>query len=222
MKIIKHSSIILSGLLLVSCGESSFSGTTSRSVPTSETNDPSGGDSSTTTDNNMPDEDKTADATPCVDKSKTTVNLLTTNVKNNAAGQMIRYEVSLLDCMGNPKPIPEAPLLFDVDAVALFDITNFKVPYSVQDSSSNTLASGGMNLISGSDLFGVAGVNRYHWRIDSFTIKNGDKKLYLNLDVSNLAWQPSTGATADAAYVFSTYLRIGDAEPVEQKVTWEN
>lgn len=235
MKMAPSWAATLATFLVVACGESSFSGGSGgRQMPTANTDDakpetigdesPDGAGGGETGGENG-EENSTGNAQDCAEnpQDRTQVRLLTDAVKNNAANQLVRYELSLVDCEGNPKPIPRAPLLFDINAQATFDLNAQKLPFVIQNASGESIASGKMNLIQGSDLFGVKGSNYFHWRIDEFSFDNADKKLYLNVDVSNLGWQPfnqqeRTGNT----YTFATYLRIGDADPVEQKVKWTN
>lgn len=207
----------LATLLIVACGESTFSGGSGgRQLPATRTEDAKAG---------KVGHESPGESQDCTvnQHDRTQVRLLTDAVKNNAADQLVRYELWLVDCEGNPKSIPEAPLLFDINAQATFDLNSQQLPFVMQDVQGASIASGKMNLIRGSDLFGVQGNNYFHWRIDQFSFDNVGDKLYLNVNVSNLGWQPfNSQERTGTAYTFATFLRIGDADPVEQMVKWEN
>ncbi len=158
---------------------------------------------------------------PCTDAGITQVRLLTVSAYNNAANQTLRYEVSLVDCDGKPKPIPQAPLLFDIDSQSM-DITQREVPYTIENSQKQVVTSGNTSVVSGSDLFGNQEASRFHWKADNLQIPATDYKFYFVADVSNrnmtefgVILPPTSGEVQ-----FDTYLRIGDAQPVQQKIKW--
>lgn len=226
--------VFLVTYFIVACGESSFSGGSGgRQFPVAQSGDaepdtvgeesPDGAGGSETGGHSESPNNSTGDVQDCVGhpQDRTQVRLLTDTVKNNAANQLLRYELWLVDCHGNPKPIPKAPLLFDINAQATFDLNAQKLSFVIQNAQGTSVTNGKMNLIRGSDLFGVQGDNYFHWRIDAFSFDNADKKLYLNVDVSNLGWQPfNPQERIGGTYTFATYLRIGDADAVEQPVKW--
>ncbi len=223
MKTIPSWAASLATFLLVACGESSFSAGQSRGEAPRNKEPLTSEVKPGNLDAESPGGTNSSDCTSNP-QDRTQVRLLTDAVKNNATNQIVRYELWLVDCYGNPKPIPKAPLLFDINAQATFDVSSQKVPFVIQNEQGASVTSGKMNLIRGSDLFGVKGNNYFHWRIDEFSFDNTDKRLYLNLDVSNLGWQPFSGdeARSGTEFTFTTYLKIGDANPVEQKVKWTN
>lgn len=213
MKLVQIMLLALTTALAASCAESSFSSSDSKKTPAAQKQEPA----------QKPDvaAGSAVPAEPCTDSGVTQVKLLTSSVKNNTANQTLRYEVSLLDCKGQPKPIPQAPLLFDIDSQT-FELTAKATPYVIENSQGQTVTSGSMEKVDGSDLFGKQSETHYHWKADNLQIPGTDYKFFFIADVSNRImtefgsmFPPTSGSVQ-----FDTYLRIGDAAPVQQKITW--
>lgn len=214
MKLLRTMLITIAAVLATSCSESSFSSSDNKKTPVAA-KEPMAKPQP------VPASDVAVPSDPCTDSGVTQVKLLTLSAKNNSANQTLRYEVSLLDCNGKPLPIPQAPLLFDVDSQSM-ELTARATQFTIQDSQGQTVTSGSMEKIDGSDLFGKQSETHYHWKADNLQIPVTDYKFYFIADVSNrimtefgVMMPPTSGSVQ-----FDTYLRIGDAAPVQQKITW--
>lgn len=223
--------LIILGITFAACGKSSFievernedsavsedaKPQETEQLPTSESIDPIDQPDS----NQQPTESENCFEEP---QDKTKVKLLTQSVRMNAQNQWLEYEVSLIDCWGNPKPIPEAPLLFDIDAVSVRRISH-GLNFTLNNSSGESTTQGTLDFITGVDLFGQQGPHFFHWSLATLNVKNDSMKITLRVDVSNLQWRSYEGRNEriNGGYEFSTFLRLGDASPVEQKVKWLN
>lgn len=233
MKRMQITLLALVGFIATACAESSFNSGEGKKAPTAPSKTVS------TQPSQIP---QTADGTnsgvsdplpagvppstpagtqPCTDAGITQVRLLTASAYNNAANQSLRYELSLVDCDGKPKPIPQAPLLFDIDSQSM-DITQREVPYTIENTAKQSVATGTAAVVSGSDLFGNQEASRFHWKADNLHIPATDYKFYFVADVSKrimtefgVMLPPTSGEVQ-----FKTYLRIGDALPVQQEIKW--
>lgn len=209
LKVILSSGI---AIFLASCSSSKFEGSSSTKKP-------------------VPKEQPAVVATPaptpepCNDTGTTVAKLLTNSISNNAANQVIRYELSISDCVGGTKTIQANVVMFDTDSmVALASVRD--IPYTVESQNHVQIASGMLLRVDGSDLFGKTGSNYYYNRTsENLPIPPNSKSIFLNIDFSNTEHnrlENAESATRPAQQSIDTYLKFGDAAPVTQPVTFLN
>lgn len=194
------------------CKSSEFSGEGSPSAPAATP-------SPTPTTTLIPS--PTITPSPCVGDGVTQAKLLTTGVVSQAANQFLDYDVQLVDCNGNPKALNNAILRFDLDAVTNASILPLPYELSVSTNASNKI-SDKLQAISGSDLFGKTGKNYSYWQTQSISFVPQSAVIRLRIDVSNRLILPinSTSSSKLTAPVsIPTYLKLGEAAPVQQNIT---
>ncbi len=146
---------------------------------------------------------------------KTSVKLLTPTIKNGAPGNKVSYELQLLDCKGNPRPLSAQFIRFDVDAEV--DDT-FPLSYVVTVGSQTV--SGILEVVEGVDLFGKTGEEYFHHKTDqAVTLTSAALTAILTIDLKGQRHDP-IGAGSGGSFSCASYLRFGDAEPVAQTVTF--
>jgi hypothetical protein len=147
----------------------------------------------------------------CIDPPKTTVNLRTQQVRNATAGEIIEYEIFVTDCNGKRLPINANYILFDIDAEVSQPTAN---SYTIENGPQGT-----MQVIEGVDLFGKAGPNYFHSRTDqTITINNQTKSAILKIGLLGERYSPIGNPGAPGSFQLPTYLRFGNAQPVQQNV----
>ena len=145
----------------------------------------------------------------------TTANLLTPTVKNGSQGNFLEYELSIADCSGNPRPLTADKILFDIDATLLGSGVNKPLAYQVA-SADNSLKGVLLN-IQGTDLFGRSGANFHHYATDqSINFATKTPSLKLRIELAGLLMRTTTTKGTTAPNQVATYLRIGQANPVQQ------
>jgi hypothetical protein len=145
----------------------------------------------------------------------TNANLLTPSVKNGSPGNYLEYELSIADCSGKPRPLTAEKILFDIDATLLGSGVNKPLSYQVA-STDNTLK-GILQNIQGTDLFGRTGANFHHYATDqSINFATNATSMKLRIELAGLLMRTTTTKGTTAPNQVATYLRIGQASPVQQ------
>ena len=145
----------------------------------------------------------------------TNANLLTPSVKNGSPGNYLEYELSIADCSGNPRPLTAEKILFDIDATLLGSGVN--KPLSYQVTSTDNSLKGILQNIQGTDLFGRTGANFHHYATDqSINFATKATSVKLRIELAGLLMRTTTTKGTTAPNQVATYLRIGQASPVQQ------
>lgn len=144
----------------------------------------------------------------------TQVKLLTTGVNLAIENQEIDYEISVLSCKdGSVVPINDQSIFFDLDLRYSGKLP--AIAYSIVDSATKeSIVSGDLQVVNGSDLFGKVGAGYTHWKTESvsFTSKVEKVHLIINLKKAKLNTYEKNSTTADS------YLRMGKASAVTQPI----
>lgn len=162
----------------------------------------------------------TPSSSPCVGDGITQVKLLTASIQVKAPNQFVDYDIQWTDCFGNPKAISNANLKFDINAVT--DAFMQPVPYKLSLSDNSTAAvSANFQGIQGSDLFGNTSSKYAYWQTQSISYVPQATTIRLRIDLSNRQIAPITSPTLTITSPVSipTFLKLGDAPPVQQNIT---
>lgn len=167
----------------------------------------------------------------CKETGVTVAQLLSNQIFNGAAQQVLRYRLSMKDCAGQQTPITAHEILFDINGRVPAGTTARPLQYTVSaESGSNgiygNLASGQLATIRGQDLFGVANPQFWHYRTNQPIAVNPQmKSVIFTVDISGLTHHtfnapfPYIGPKVE---VIDTILRFGTATPVKQPVNFVN
>ena len=207
---------LMSLVLISSCKSSEFSGEGNRAAPAAT---PTPTPLPTVTMTPVPT--ATMTPSPCVGDGLTQAKLLTTSIVGQAAAQYLDYDVQLTDCNGNPKALSNAVLSFDLNAVTDSGFAALPYELSVSTNASNKI-SDKLQGIPGSDLFGKTGSNYAHWQTQSISFVPQSATIRLRIDVSNRLILPigsSSSTKLTAPVSIPSYLKLGDAAPVQQNIT---
>lgn len=162
----------------------------------------------------------TPSPSPCIGNGISQIKLLTASIQVKAANQFVDYDVQWTDCFGNPKAISNANLKFDMNAVT--DAFMQPVPYrlSLSDNSTNAI-SDNFQGVQGSDLFGNVSSKFAYWQTRSLSYVPQATTIRLRIDLSNHQFAPITSQTLTitAPVSIPTFLKLGDAPPVQQNIT---
>ena len=145
----------------------------------------------------------------------TNAKLLTPAGKYGSPGNYLEYELSIVDCSGNPRPLTAEKILFDIDATLLGSGVN--KPLSYQVASTDNSLKGILQNIQGTDLFGRTGANFHHYSTDqSINFATKATSMKLRIELAGLMMRTTTTKGTTAPNQVATYLRIGQAIPVQQ------
>lgn len=163
----------------------------------------------------------------CTSAGTTVARLISNRVVNGAPGQLLQYELSMLDCQGVQTPITANIILFDINATLDAAQTGgFGLPYSVTIPNGPIAGQGILNGIRGSDLFGNISPSYFHYSTNTLiNLPAQIRSIILSVDLSNeVNHTPGTvpGGPFPPLEIISTFLRFGNATPVEQRVTFVN
>ena len=144
----------------------------------------------------------------------TRVRLLSPEVASGAPDNHFTYEISAVDCEGNPLPSLEGTLDFDIGAVTTTLAQG--LPYRTFDTDNPQ--TGTLGRIQGRDLFGNTG-DRYEFFRTNSAVK-------LNLESKSVKIRIDLGGTFIEAYTpedknkgtVATYLKFGLSAAVKQSV----
>ncbi len=221
MRILSFIAINLSLLAFCGCNQGSdFTGNNAKKTPPAQTKSPQVSDPQDS--NGSPaDGDQFSGGDQCTESGVTKVRLLTESIPNQAPQQWIEYDVRLEDCDGNLIPVVNRPILFDLDASISPNVVN--ISYSISNIAGETPFSTDGELLyqPNKDLFGKTGSNYAHWMTEPVTINSQHTALHLTIKMSNLL---ITSLNDSGIFEFSvpSYLRFGDAAPVQQDVKIKN
>lgn len=204
--------MLLTPITITACKNGEFSSDGSRAAPAA---------SPSPSPTISPVPSATVTPSPCVGDGLTQAKLLTTSIVAQAANQYLDYDVQLTDCNGNPKALSNAALRFDLDAMT--DAGTVALPYelSVSTSASNKI-SDKLQPVPGSDLFGKKGPMYSYWQTQSISFVPESATIRLRIDVSNRMIVPINSISEKkltAPISVPTYLKLGEAAPVQQNVT---
>ncbi len=154
---------------------------------------------------------------PACDASQasiTQVKLLSSGINFSLANQTLRYELSVVSCKdGSIIPIKDQNVSFDLNATSLNGFPN--IAYSVLNAAdSKSIASGKLNSIIGSDLFGHTG-DYAHWETDALNYATALDKVILEIELDNV----QLTITDKKATTVDSYLKVGNAAAVTQALT---
>lgn len=150
----------------------------------------------------------------CVDETlKTKVKLLTLTVANGVPGNEISYEISVVDCNGDSKPVSGKFVLFDIDAeVETVSANTYLAKVGLQSTS------GTLDPVEGVDLFGKTGPDYFHHKTDkTISLTQTTSAVILTIDLHGESFMLMNG-NADGTFLVNTHLKFGDADPVTQPV----
>lgn len=157
----------------------------------------------------------------CDENGVTKASLLTASTKNQTAGNYIDYQISLADCAGWSMVLQNKPILFDLDA---FIQGSYSLRYDVNDG--NSIYSGELKHVSGSDLFGNQGSSFGHWATAPIPFTTSVRVVTLRIHLmggkfipNEEAYRGTTSITQD--FYIKTFLRFGEAQPVTKKVLFQ-
>ncbi|MBC7658806.1 MAG: hypothetical protein H7249_03775 [Chitinophagaceae bacterium] len=148
------------------------------------------------------------------DTNITTVKLLSTGIDLSAKSQVVDYELSIVSCKdGSVVPFNNQPVAFDLNLKMGGDFAS--AAYAILDTTSKkATTSGRLSQVDGSDLFGNVGIGYSHFVTKSLSFASNVDKVLLEITLTNA--QLSTEHPNDP--LAQTYLKIGDAAPVQQDV----
>ena len=166
---------------------------------------------------------------PCTTAGTTVVKLQTQSVRNKSPGQIIKYELSMNDCQGVQTPITATSILFDLNAIFTLSAPGAiagSLPYTVTTMEGAPLGTGSLEVVPGQDLFGVSNPQHWHYRTNNpLNFPPATNRILLNVDISNTEnHRPDTptGGPFPPTELISSFLKFGNANPVEQPVTFQN
>jgi hypothetical protein len=158
-----------------------------------------------------------AEQTPTTCSSKagsiTKVALLSSGINLAIDNQTLRYELSVLSCKdGSVIPIKDQTISFDLN---LSTLNGFKdIAYSVLNpTTSKVIASGPLDTVRGSDLFGNKG-EVAHWVTKSLSYSSNLDKVILEINLKNIRLQSQREGDSEA----ESYLQVGTASAITQKL----
>ncbi len=162
----------------------------------------------------------------CTDHGQTSAQLLSTTIVNGAMNQLLRYKVSIKNCLGQAAPLTATHILFDMDAFVPQPMQVKNLSYLITAENTNAvLGSGVMQAVHGHDLFGVAGLDRFHHRTNNIiNLPAGIQTVNFAVDLSGFIHHNFMYANirAPAIETINTFLRFGNAAPVTQPVQFQN
>lgn len=160
----------------------------------------------------------------CTADGVTHAKLLSKSVKNDTPGQFIEYQLFVTDCEGKVRDVSSDLILFDLNSVTDGGMNALR--FQVQTTKRVQIASGGMEVVKGKDLFGNASPTYFHYRTD--------KRIEFSVPSKSFIFriEPGHGRETAAANMgtaaalgdqeIETYLRFGSASTVKQVVTFIN
>ncbi len=157
--------------------------------------------------------------TDCTSTGVTQANLLTKDLTNYATN-VVEYEVYLTDCDGKIKTLNSEFMSFDVNATAAGIGKGIGLSYEISDSKSGgSLANGTLAEINGTDLFGNAGSQYYHYQTEQpVKVTSGSQSFKLRITLpAACCTRPETGDPAGDQLIDS-FLKLGKAAPVKKVV----
>lgn len=156
----------------------------------------------------------------CKKDGVTKVKLLTSKIPNNTAQQWVEYEVRLEDCDGKSIPVKDRPILFDIDATISPMGNNIGYAISNLPGDKDFQNSGTLKFQSNKDLFGKVGPNYAFWMTDPITI-DASSALHLTVKMGGFYIQ-SLSDPGLLEFKVQSFLRFGDAVPVQQEIIVSN
>lgn len=154
----------------------------------------------------------------CGDAGATQARLLTPTIDVEAADAHLEYEIYRTDCDGVVQVFAADKILFDLDAWGAYT----DIDATITQEGSTPLPTK-MKLTIGSDLFGHTGDSWAHQETtEKVEVKGAAKSVRLRIDLAgrNLSPRemPTGGPAADGSVPIPTYLRFGDATPIQVDV----
>ncbi len=147
----------------------------------------------------------------CGANGVTKVKLLSDYLASGQPGNHLIYAISAVDCDGKNLEKRIGHIDFDIGAYStIIDGLNYKVGSS--DESRD------LKRVPGRDLFGNSGETFQFYRTDEVVELGADsKEIRIRIELGGAELEPYTEKDI-ANGTIATYLRFGDAEPVEQSV----
>lgn len=221
MRLISNFVLICSLFGIVSCNQGSdFTAQNAKKSPPAPT--PVTGPSNQSDGNGETPPDNTTVGTvgDCKKDGVTKVKLLTSTIPNNAPQQWVEYEVRLVDCDGKSIPVKDRPILFDIDATISPMGNNIAYEISNLPGEKSFQKSGTLKFQPNKDLFGKVGPNYAFWMTDPITIEDSNA-LHLTTKMGGFYIQSLTDPGL-LQFKIQSFLRFGDAVPVQQEITVSN
>ncbi len=163
---------------------------------------------------------------PCTELPKTNAILKTASVNQKKSKRLIEYNISVLDCNGNPMALQANYFMYDFDAFhqetsEMTGIIKFKITNPADEQE----ISGDMLKVKGSDLFNRKGSQWEHYRTDKLiTFAKPTKVFELQIDMSQI-WIVSpisaSSYTPEGFMLIATFLKFGDSIPVQGDVIFQ-
>ena len=147
----------------------------------------------------------------CGEHGVTKVKLLSDYLENGVPGNHLIYAVSAVDCDGKDLEKKSATVDFDIGAYSTI-IDGLR--YRLGDAAGE----GNLNRVDGRDLFGNVGDEFQFFRTDrTIDLTSGTKDIEIRIELGGAQMEPYTDEDI-ARGTIATFLRFGDADPVEQSV----
>lgn len=151
---------------------------------------------------------------PCTDEGLTKVRLLSPSVVSGDPQNHLDYEISAVDCAGNPLSNLKGAIDFDIGAVTTISLGG--LTYTTIDGG--VQRAGRLDAIGGQDLFGNSGPEYQFFRTSEvIELNNKTKTIQFRIELGGSTIESYTSQGGDGATV-ATYLRFGSAAAVEQSV----
>lgn len=149
----------------------------------------------------------------CASKDQSRSKLLSKTLSRELTDKALRYEIYALDCVG--KAIEASHIEFDFNyGVRKVD----EIPYKIlRPDTEETVSSGILKSITGSDLYGNAGDDLFFYKTDKLIDFGLNAKLILSIDLSKIEFLEPLGSNDYDK--LPTYLKIGDYKPHKEFVS---
>jgi hypothetical protein len=177
----------------------------------------------------LPQEDIKQDDPPlpkpskCVEAKLESVNSLTSFVTQNQSSGTLELELNFEPCLEQIGRV-QLPILFDVDANALFlPGQERRLSYEVSMQGVRVAGPGAINTVFGEDVFGKTGADFAHFRSDgALSVAPNISTARLTVKLNSMFVVGPVNSTSYATSNFSVpvYVRIGQSPPVRTNVVF--
>lgn len=150
----------------------------------------------------------------CTPEGITKIRLLSPSVVSGDPQNHLEYEISAVDCAGNPLNNLKGSIDFDIGAVT--SIADSGLAYTAFDGTKTQ--NGKLEAVSGQDLFGNSGPEFQFFRTSEvIELNSSTKSVQFLIKLAGATIESYTSRDGSGSTV-ATYLRFGSAAPVEQSV----